>query len=195
MDESDKQKLAGIIEQKNSENTQWGWKEPRTCLFIDDYVSAIKDPIFLIIYRHYYEVIESLISREYKVLLSNISTLKWYVKFQKIIYFKYKLKPVLIEEYLNAWILYNLNLVSDRIKNDPNSFYLNYKDLLNHDSQLIDWLRSKGIKINHVPFTAIFDNKKIHANKNGKKFKIRNKELVKKADSLLSKLNSLNICR
>src|ERR1700741_5450654 len=32
-----KNKLKFLIEFKNSLRTQWGWKEPRTCLFIDHY--------------------------------------------------------------------------------------------------------------------------------------------------------------
>lgn len=42
----------------------WGWKDPRTCLFLDGYRSVCPNARYLVVVRHYAPVVASLVRRE-----------------------------------------------------------------------------------------------------------------------------------
>jgi len=49
------------------QNEEWGWKEPRTCLFMDEYNQLIPSAFYMIVVRDFNSTVSSLINREYKV--------------------------------------------------------------------------------------------------------------------------------
>ena len=57
-------KMEFLVLFKNSRREQWGWKDPRTCLMISEYVNLLPDALYLIVYRDYREVVSSLIRRD-----------------------------------------------------------------------------------------------------------------------------------
>src|SRR3569833_408228 len=59
------EKLKAIIGIKEKRFDQWGWKEPRTCLFLDTYRELLPDAKYLIIIRDYESVVNSLLKRAY----------------------------------------------------------------------------------------------------------------------------------
>lgn len=48
---------------KSSQSKTWGWKDPRTTLFLDFWVDLLPDANFLLIYRSPWEVVDSLYRR------------------------------------------------------------------------------------------------------------------------------------
>lgn len=52
-----------LIESNLSEHQPWGWKDPRTCLFLSFWYSLIPNSRFLFIYRSPWEVLDSLFRR------------------------------------------------------------------------------------------------------------------------------------
>src|SRR5204863_4091746 len=62
----EKDKLRDIISYKNNFNRQWGWKDPRTCLFLDVYRELIPDAFYFVVLRDFQSVTSSLIYRMYK---------------------------------------------------------------------------------------------------------------------------------
>lgn len=56
-------KKAKEITAKNSRSTMWGWKEPRTTLFLDFWANLLPSANFLLIYRAPWEVVDSLYRR------------------------------------------------------------------------------------------------------------------------------------
>ena len=66
LDAECKNKMKMLVDNKNYMREQWGWKEPRTCLFIDYYKKLIPSAKYLIVYRDYFFVVDSLIRRELK---------------------------------------------------------------------------------------------------------------------------------
>ena len=52
-----------LIELNLSENNPWGWKDPRTCLFLPFWYNLIPDSKFLFIYRSPWEILDSLFRR------------------------------------------------------------------------------------------------------------------------------------
>src|SRR6187402_1642015 len=48
---------------ERSHHTVWGWKDPRTCLFLDFWHQLLPDGRFLFVFRHPIEVLLSLLRR------------------------------------------------------------------------------------------------------------------------------------
>ncbi len=55
---------------KNSQNQIWGWKDPRTTLFLDFWINLLPDANFLLIYRSPWEVVDSLYRRGDELFLA-----------------------------------------------------------------------------------------------------------------------------
>ncbi|MEP6750870.1 MAG: sulfotransferase, partial [Bacteroidota bacterium] len=58
--------LNNIISYKNNFNQQWGWKDPRTCLFLDTYRQLIPNAFYFVVLRDPQSVVSSLVLRIYK---------------------------------------------------------------------------------------------------------------------------------
>jgi len=65
LSKKEKEELQTIIEIKSRQNEQWGWKEPRTCLFLDDYSRLIPSAFYLVVVRDFNSTVSSLITREH----------------------------------------------------------------------------------------------------------------------------------
>src|SRR4051812_47462812 len=53
--------IKGLIALKNSLFEEWGWKEPRTCLFLEQYMHVLPATKYIILLRDYNSVVDSLI--------------------------------------------------------------------------------------------------------------------------------------
>lgn len=58
--------MARLVERKNETHAQWGWKDPRTCLFVREYERLLPSAKYLVVYRHYELVVDSLVRRDLK---------------------------------------------------------------------------------------------------------------------------------
>lgn len=56
--------MARLVERKNGAHAEWGWKDPRTCLFVREYERLLPSAKFLVVYRHYELVVDSLMRRD-----------------------------------------------------------------------------------------------------------------------------------
>lgn len=121
------EKLRAIINFKSKLNQQWGWKEPRTCLFLDYYRELIPEAYYLVIIRNYSETVSSLIQRDLKTLDNYYLTKSWVsrqnwkrrkrAQREEAIYQSYA------EFYLKVWVTYNESLLKT-IKSLPASQFL-----------------------------------------------------------------------
>lgn len=60
----DKDKVKKLIEARNNKYDYWGFKDPRTITFIDDYYDLLRDPIMVCLFRDIDEVAKSLNQRD-----------------------------------------------------------------------------------------------------------------------------------
>jgi len=153
-------KLKSNIDFKNSLHKQWGWKEPRTCLFINYYKELLPKAKYLILYRDYKFVVESLIKRDYIDINIEYHGLSKGEKIRQSKYFKEKLQRLqsLFNVYLSTWIIYNQNLLNliDSINND-NYIILRYDRLIANDKAVFEKLKEWKFKLKYYPFSSIFD--------------------------------------
>jgi len=63
--DSDEEAEANAILEKRQRSGLWGWKEPRTCLFIDFWMKKLPDLKVVWVYRHPWEVHASMLRRQH----------------------------------------------------------------------------------------------------------------------------------
>ncbi|MDE5099455.1 MAG: chromosome partitioning protein ParA, partial [Trichodesmium sp. St16_bin4-tuft] len=88
VEESFQEKAREIIA-KNSISENWGWKEPRTTLFLDFWSYLLPNAKFILIYRSPWEVVNSLYNQQYQIFQNQpeLAIKLWLHYNQKIIDF------------------------------------------------------------------------------------------------------------
>ena len=103
--------LKALLHRKAAGQSQWGWKDPRTCLFLPFYREALPNARYLVILRDYKTVVSSLVQRLYtlhawKYEQSDLIT-KFIWRYFKKPYRRKKLLKRYCDEHLAVWITYN----------------------------------------------------------------------------------------
>jgi hypothetical protein len=121
------QGLKMLLDGKNASRRQWGWKDPRTCLFLDFYRQLLPQARYLVIWRNYRSVVSSLITRIFDLIADERSHKKGLSKFiwEKIK--RDRLKEQLCkehsEDFLRIWIAYN-EAIQRHLQQLPANSYL-----------------------------------------------------------------------
>ena len=159
------EKLKSIIQFKNKKYNQWGWKEPRTCLFVDEYEKNIDKPYYLVVYRDADEVVDSLLRRTQKKLKitcykkGGLYKLNYMFRSKQI--FK-GLQKNYIDDYFDSWIQCNQNILSliGQISKERYRV-VNYKTLNNDSSLISKWLKETGFQLKEKSFSEVFQDELI----------------------------------
>jgi len=158
----EKEKLKSIIKIKQQLYDQWGWKDPRTCLFLDVYQELLPDACYLIILRDYQSVVSSLLRREFKDVDQKymgrkyVSRLAWQ-KFRRSRMLK-KFYDDYASKFLKVWIAYNQDILNCIKKLNSNSFIVvNYSLLNKADTQLFSFLENNwNFSLKYFKFKDVF---------------------------------------
>ena len=114
-----------LIKDNTSQTKAWGWKEPRTSLFLDFWSKLLPDAKFLFIYRAPWEVVDSLYRRGDKLF--------------------YKSPELALE----IWANYNQNILDFYSKNAEKCLLINLNSIIQNPSILIKKIEEKlGIPLN-----------------------------------------------
>ncbi|HEY9195809.1 MAG TPA: sulfotransferase [Mucilaginibacter sp.] len=158
----EREKIKSIIRVKQQLYDQWGWKDPRTCLFLDVYRELIPDACYLVILRDYQSVISSLLRREFKPidkkymsrkLLSRIIWLGFRKRRrQKAFYYAHA------REYLKIWIAYNQDILNSIKKLPKDAFVVvNYSMLIDKDILVFSHLKNQwNFNLKYFSFRKVF---------------------------------------
>jgi len=187
-------KLEGVIKIKQQLYEQWGWKDPRTCLFLDTYSKLLPDAKYLVIMRDYQSVIASLLKREFSFVDKRYMARKY---FSRLIWTHFRRKRreekfyhEHAETYLKVWINYNEEILKT-LKKLPAENYLvvNYELLLEKDEQVIGFLKDNWkFNLSHYDFGHVYKNGMMSAAYDIERF-ISAKTLLVKAQYLQLRLN------
>jgi len=156
------EKLKAIIRVKMRHFNQWGWKEPRTCLFLDTYHDLLPGAKYLIIVRDYLSVVNSLLKRVFDDMdrsykrRSFFTRLKWtlFRKAQK----RRKLYHTQAEYYVKVWIEYNLHILNMlRLLRSEEYLVVNYSLLQKNDKQVFNYLKTIwGFDLKYFSFRNVY---------------------------------------
>jgi hypothetical protein len=156
------EKLKSIIKVKQQLYDQWGWKDPRTCLFLNTYAQLIPGAKYLVIARDYNSVVTSFLKRGFvevdkKYMARDyISRLIWKhirrPRRQREFYTDHA------ERLLKIWITYNEAILKALKKLPPENYLVvNYNLLLKQDCTIFSLLTDKWkFALNYFDFRQIY---------------------------------------
>lgn len=133
----------------------FGWKEPRTCLFMPFYEHQA-DYRSLVLFRPYEEVVASLVSRE-PLAVRNYRYAGW----RRPLYWLKKRQidrsiPLLAAGFLEAWIHYNECLLDHIARTPPDRVMVHDLDSLRtNDAAVLKTLREWGFDCRERPFGVL----------------------------------------
>jgi hypothetical protein len=155
------EKIKNLIIQKNR-SEEWGWKDPRTCLFLGVYRKLIPNARYLVIVRPYTEIIDSLLRRKYTPIEDRIKTTNW----GKLKLLKYRMTlrrhglKKEINYYENAVINYYSSIIYHLEAIEPkNRVCFKLQDIHHYDSHIIDTLNGMGFSLNYIPISTIYNKR------------------------------------
>ncbi len=188
-------KLKSVIKLKNQLYPQWGWKEPRTCLFLDLYRELLPNSKYLVIVRDYAAVVYSLLKRDFaeyegKYLgRKKLSRFVWlYFRRRKASSKFYKAHA---EDFLKVYIEYNQHILNT-LKELPHEDYMvvNYSLLEKSDKEVFSFLTGKWhFKLRYHEFNEVYKKNLMSKSFNVDTY-IDDKELIDKAKNITKELRS-----
>ena len=159
------EKLKSVIRVKNHLYKQWGWKEPRTCLFLDLYRELLPNSKYLVIIRDYASVVHSLLRRDFasfeeKYLSRKLpQRLVWRYLRRNIS--KQKFYKEHTEYYLKVYIEYNEHILNALKDLSPEDYVVvNYSMLEKSDKEVFSFLTDKWrFKLHYFSFKDVYNKK------------------------------------
>ncbi|MCU7548677.1 sulfotransferase [Chitinophagaceae bacterium LB-8] len=179
------QRMKALVYAKSKGNLQWGWKEPRTCLFLSEYRALIPDAFCLIVTRGYNDTVNSLVVREHRSheerfqTKRGLSRLKWKLYKRKSLEYFFETRA---ELYLKTWIHYNEQILN-HVSTLPAGRYLfvQYEDLFQNDEAYFDHLiKEWNFSLKYIPFRSVFKRSLLSDTRNIEGY-IRDQQLLDKA--------------
>ena len=189
----EKEKVKSIIRIKQRLYDQWGWKDPRTCLFLDVYQELLPDACYLIIMRDYQSVVSSLLRREFKYVDKKYMARKY---LSRLIWQKFRRSNRLHEfyhnqatEFLKIWIAYNQDILKCIKQLNRDSFVvINYSMLNKEDTKVFSFLKNNwNLNLKYFRFKDVFKEGMIGEDVDIAPY-IADKTLIESAEQLQNEL-------
>jgi hypothetical protein len=157
----EKTQLRSLIDEKNRHHEEWGWKEPRTCLFLNEYKTLLPSAVYLVVVRNYNETVNSMLSREYTAYRARFRKRKGLARMWWMVFRNRSREETFrryATRYLEIWIRYYENILDHILALSPEQYMVvGYNYLASQDKRVFDYLTGEwNFKLNYVPFTNVF---------------------------------------
>jgi hypothetical protein len=185
LSELEKMELRGLITSKSRKHEEWGWKEPRTSLFLNGYAELVPAAFYVIVVRNFNATINSLVTRQFNMERKKIQEKKGLSRLKWILFKRRSLDKMFQKEtnrYLKIWIHYYENILQ-HIRSVPNErlIIVNYAQLNFRDEDLFSRIKNDwNFSLNYSPFKKLYNPGLLSEVRDVKQY-IKNKELEKKA--------------
>jgi hypothetical protein len=127
-----------LVEIRNAKYNIWGWKDPRTSLFLEHWKKILPSLKVIMLWRPCPEVIHSLIRRSRKTT----------IPIMKIGFIK----------SLRLWKSYNTLLLEYKKKHYQDTLLFSLKSIVNSDREVLNHINSEfQTKLDYTPIETIFD--------------------------------------
>jgi len=182
------ERLKALVEARNKEHQEWGWKDARTCLFLDVYERILPFAFYLIIVRDYTATLNSMVMMQQQINLKRFQSTKG---ISRLIWKLFKMrrvkKPfeVYTEKFLKIWIHYYKTILRHvRLLPQDQYLFVHYKQLVYNDTELFKRLtRDWHFSLHYSPFAAVFKKELLHRPSNIDKY-VRDRSLIEKAKAI-----------
>ncbi|MDP4262365.1 MAG: sulfotransferase [Bacteroidota bacterium] len=181
----EKEELQTIIETKSRQNEEWGWKEPRTCLFLDEYSRLIPSAFYVMVVRDFNSTVSSLITREYKINDRRFRSRKGLSRIKWILFKRKNLEKMFqkeAERFLKIWIhYYEQILACTRALPDGRFMFVDYSRLFRNDEDYFLRLKKEWqFSLDYFPFITLYKEELLSEVKDISKY-VKDKDLLVKA--------------
>lgn len=157
-----KDRLRELCSERDARHIAWGWKEPRTCLFLDDYRELLPDAYYLVVLRDFRAVVSSMIVRIMRQKDAKYSRVRmprrwWWFKVRRALR-RRRLLGREAARFLKVWIFYNRQILAllDRLPPDRYAV-VGCAGLLDDDREVFDRLtRRWRFPLRYVPFRDVY---------------------------------------
>jgi len=188
LSELEKMELKGVIETKSLKHGEWGWKEPRTTLFLDDYNQMIPGAFYVLVVRSFNATVNSLIVRQHKMEEKRFQTKKGFSRLKWKLFKRQSLDKMYQKEtnrYLKIWIYYYERILQHIHTLSKDRFIVvNYTELKHDDNYFFSKLKTDwAFSLNYLPFLNIYESSLLSEERDISKY-ITNKELGAKAKAI-----------
>lgn len=195
---SERQEAGDLVRKKNGKQEQWGWKEPRTCLWLPLYRDLLPPAYTLLILRSFNDTVNSMVMREYNVFKrkrqqklahrKGFSWLKWrYLKAKSPETFFRKHAT----DFLKVWVLYYDEIIRHvaAVKSEQ-LLVVPYEDLLRNDRPVFDHLTGQWpFTLHYVPLNSIYKEKLVSRTRDIGPY-VTDRSLLEKARLLEEKIRT-----
>lgn len=139
---------ARALVEKRATESPWGWKDPRTVLFLDFWADLLPGAVFLFVFRAADQVVDSLRRRGDRELMTRLPG--------PLAGFRYR-------RALRSWTLYN-SLILDFIARQPSrSCLIDVETLITDPERVFALVRRRlGIPVASVDLSRIYDPRRLH---------------------------------
>jgi hypothetical protein len=191
--------IQSLLQFKNNLNQEWGWKEPRTCLFLEHYRNLLPNAKYIVLYRNYNDVVDSLIRRDFKNQESKF--LKRSNFLSRFIWKHYKRKrqlAALYKEkatpYLKVWIVYNEELLKHLQSIKINNFIaINIENLVEDSKEVFECIQQQwGFNLCYVDYRKVY-KENLFQNKADISVFIKDRTLLRHGNRLMRELYTISL--
>lgn len=149
------QSAAADLIKKRKDIDLWGWKEPRSTLYLDQWKDLAPNLKVISIYREPSLVIDSLYRRlkrnKWYYTRNPYTRLKWFLDIDHNPKKWYR-------KFSEIYTLYNKSIIDFHEKFPEDSLIISLADLLNNENNLVSSLEAVfGHKLNMVPFSTVYE--------------------------------------
>ena len=156
------ERLQRLIAFKKHLNDQWGWKDPRTCLFLSHYRKLLPDAYYLNVIRDYRSTVSSMIHRDFAAYESKYRARPW---LSRQVWSKIR-RPIKMAEfyrersafYLQVWLRYNEEILKNIQMLPANRFLvIDHRNLFEHDKEVFTQLKNDwNFDLSYCDFKNVF---------------------------------------
>jgi len=160
LNEADRKIALKLLAERQQNNRLWGWKEPRTCLFLDFWFTLLPKTLFLFVFRDPLDVVDSL-SRRHPPADGDWKSHNLYWRL-RIMYRSWRSNNA----FLRSWILYNSRLLEFYRKNRQCCFLFSLERALSEPDRLVRTMTElTGHPFSREAFDNSFDKTILHHRK------------------------------
>ncbi len=158
-------RFAAELIRSRRDRTQWGWKDPRTTLFLDFWKTMLPGMKVLAVYREPPAVVGSLLRRwrarvvaKRPASLASIRGPGWIWRRLKAVFRYSWINLGLVRRCAEDWLQYDRELIEFARRHPEDLVLLRIDHLLDHSADVIEAINSRwGFCLKPVPLDEVFD--------------------------------------
>lgn len=132
-----------LVRERNEKYSVWGWKDPRTVLFLDQWKEHVPELKVLFVWRPCSEVVDSLIERSKRATNTDFK--------------------VTLLESVKLWMYYNAKVCEYKQKHPGDTLLFNMDYVINHDRNVQELINEKlQLGLTYQPISNVYDPKLFH---------------------------------